>query len=117
MNIELKPGVHSPEKVHEALRIVYRRDWLPPMLMIAVVIATAVYLLVGTIPVTGKGNAIFITRETVVPFQSTGTGQIVKWYVKPGDKVESGQLLALLDQPATKKQLEQAYQELEDLKV
>lgn len=114
-NLGLRPEVQTPDQVHEALRIVYKRDWIPPLIMIGCVLWTVAFLLLGRIPVTGKGHAMFITRETVVPFQSSGSGQIAEWYVGVGDEVKDGQLLAVLEQPETEKQLEQAHQQLADL--
>lgn len=106
----------GPEQIHEALVVVYPHHWIAPAVLGALLLWAIGFIVFGSIAVTGEGNAMFLTRGTVVTFQSPGTGQIGKWHVKVGDRVTRGQLLAELEQPVVEKQLEQARQQLADLK-
>ncbi len=116
-DISRSTSISSPEEIHGALQVVYRRDWIPLMVLGAVIVFTLFYLLFGAIPITAKGNAMFVTRGTVVPFQASASGQISEWRVKVGDYVTKGQVLALLDQPLNQKQLDQELEKLGDLNV
>ena len=104
-----------PEDIHETLRVVYARSWLPLMALGVVTCLILIYLVFGKIPITSKGNAMFLARGTVVPLQSTATGQITSWHVSVGDSVVKGQLLATLGQPLRSKILEQQKDRLQEL--
>jgi HlyD family secretion protein len=106
----------TPETIHNALQIVNKRSWSMPIALGVCVAIALGFMLFGSIPVTGKGNALLMTRGTVIPFQATANGQIAKWHVQVGDVVKAGQLLAELKQPETSKKLEQAQQKLVELK-
>jgi HlyD family secretion protein len=108
-------SIDSPEEIHGALKVVYRRDWIPLIVLGSAIVFTLFYLFFGSIPITSKGNAMFVTRGTVVPFQASASGQIGEWRVKVGDYVTQGQVLALLDQPLNQKQLDQELEKLADL--
>ena len=104
-----------PEDIHETLRVVYARSWLPLVALGVITCLILIYLIFGKIPITSKGNAMFLSRGTVVPLQSTVTGQITSWRVSVGDSVVKGQLLATLGQPLRGKILEQQKDRLQEL--
>ena len=104
-----------PEDIHETLRVVYARSWLPLVALGVITCLILIYLIFGKIPITSKGNAMFLSRGTVVPLQSTATGQITSWRVSVGDSVVKGQLLATLGQPLRGKILEQQKDRLQEL--
>lgn len=112
---DITSEVHAPEEVHRVLRVLYARNWIAPMIFGGLILWMAYFLVFDTIAITATGNAMFLTRETVIPFQSVATGQIAKWHVKVGDEVQQGQILAVLEQPVLEKQLAQARQQLADM--
>ena len=108
-------NIDSPDAIHGALRIVRSRSWIPLAISGGLVLVTLGYLVLGRIPVTAQGKAMFLTREKVVPFQATANGQLEAWQVKVGDSVTAGRVLALIAQPEIERQLEQAREKLEIL--
>ncbi len=114
-DIERPVEAQRPEDIHETLRVVYARNWLPLVALAVVTCLILLYLVFGKIPITSKGNAMFLTRGTVVPLQSIAMGQLDTWHVSVGDFVEKGQLLATLGQPLRSKILEQQQDRLEEL--
>lgn len=108
--------VYSPEESYRVLPVLYRRSWTTPIVFGGIVLWTLSYLIFGEIDLTAKGNAILLTPEAVVPFQSLATGQIGKWNVKVGDRVQKGHLLAIVEQPLIEKELAQARQQLDDIR-
>ena len=114
-DVERPVEAQRPEDIHETLRVVYARNWLPLVALAVVTCLILLYLVFGKIPITSKGNAMFLTRGTVVPLQSIAMGQLDTWHVSVGDFVEKGQLLATLGQPLRSKILEQQQDRLEEL--
>jgi len=111
-----KMEIHSPEESYRVLPVLYGRSWIAPAVFGAIVLWLVGFLVFGRINLDAKGNAILLMPEAVVPFQSAATGQIRKWYVKVGDRVDKGQLLAELDQPIIEKSLAQAREQLAEIR-
>ena len=111
-----KMEIHSPEESYRVLPVLYGRSWITPVVFGAIVLWLVGFLVFGRINLDAKGNAILLMPEAVVPFQSNATGQIGKWYVKVGDHVDKGQLLAVLDQPLIEKNLAQAREQLAEIR-
>ena len=109
------PEDFSPDTIHQALVIVKKSSWTTPIVLGTILFITILFMTFGRIPVTGEGNALLMTRGTVIPFQATAGGQISRWHVKVGDVVNKGQLLAELEQPEIEKRLEQSQEKLQDL--
>ena len=61
--------------------------------------------ILGSIPVRVVGQAIMTQPRAKVVFQNRASGQVLKVYVKPGDRIQVGQRLATLDLPELRKQL------------
>ena len=70
----------TPEQIHNALRIINPSSWITPMILGTVLLIAVGYMLLGKIPVTGEGNALLLTRGSVIPFQATASGQIARWH-------------------------------------
>ncbi|MBI4818698.1 MAG: NHLP bacteriocin system secretion protein [Deltaproteobacteria bacterium] len=119
--IRMVPAVAQiPEEkvsVHEILRVVHTHHWHAIRALAAAAIIALGYMTFGRIPVAVEGTAMLLTPGTVVPFQATASGQILRWHVRVGDVVKKGQLLCELEQPLIKKQLEQSRQKLADLET
>jgi HlyD family secretion protein len=111
-----KIEIQSPEESYRVLPVLYGRSWIAPVVFSVIVLCLVGFLIFGSINLDAKGNAILLMPEAVVPFQSAATGQIHKWYVKVGDRVDKGQLLAVLDQPLIEKSLAQAREQLAEIR-
>ncbi len=105
----------TPENIHHALRIIYPKSWISQCILGIILIWAIGYMIFGKIPITGKGNAMFITRNTVIPFQSTASGRIAQVHKKVGDSIKKGEVLFVLDQPLIDKELKQTRQQLQDM--
>ena len=105
-----------PEDIHETLRVVYARSWLPLVALGVVTCLILIYLIFGKIPITSKGNAMFLSRGTVVPAVNR-YGADYSWRVRVRRFRSKGQLLATLGQPLRAKILEQQKDRLQELSV
>ena len=59
---------------------------------------------------------ILITPNTVVPIQAPSEGQIMTWHVKVGDVVNRGDVIAVLGQPDTERNIEVAEARLREVR-
>lgn len=70
----------------------------------------------GKIPIEVDGRAVLIAPRSNVEFQTISSGPILKIQVKPGDTVKVGQVLAILDTPELRADLESKQQKLIQLR-
>ncbi|MBM4319109.1 MAG: NHLP bacteriocin system secretion protein [Deltaproteobacteria bacterium] len=66
----------------------------------------------GRIPEIAAGGAVLVTRSSIRPVQVRAGGQLERWLVGVGDRVQQGQLLGTLAQPVLEQQLAHARQKL-----
>jgi len=102
----------SPEQLDQLLRVVEPHSWIG-LAALAVGLALALaWSIVGRIPVTASGSAILVRPKQIVAFQSPAEGRIRSISAQVGDRVQRGDLLALLHLPSLEKELEQQQLEL-----
>ncbi len=114
---DTNPHPDAAEQASTMLKVIRKRNWAMSIFFGVFTLCTIGFLLFGKIPITGKGNAMFLTPETVIPFEATASGQISKWHVKVGDYFKKDQLMVELQQPLIEKQLENAKQKLADVEA
>jgi len=96
-------------------KVMRTRNWIILLFFIILSIYIIWYTIYGRIPISAKGNALFLTPETVKPFQTEINGKIKRWYIKVGDVVQIGSHLATIEQPLKQKELEQNKKKLQEL--
>lgn len=95
----------SPERLDQLMQVVQPNKWIPLAAMgslIAVGLAWSVY---GRIPITVTGQGVVVFPSKVVPFQSPSSGQILNLFVRPGDRIKKGQVIATIDQTELQERL------------
>ncbi|MEM1367522.1 MAG: NHLP bacteriocin system secretion protein [Cyanobacteria bacterium P01_H01_bin.15] len=98
------PMSSPPRKTTLFLRL------LPTLLLAG---ATGIWCFIGRIPIRVVGQSILIEPRSIVPFQNRGAGgQILELRVRPGDSIERGQILAVLDLPELQEKLATQQQKL-----
>ncbi len=108
---------NTPEQLDQLLRITGRRSWLPLSVLAFALAGVLVWSIVGQIPLTVDGYGVLVRPRRMVSFQAPGTGQILELRVNAGDRVEAGQVIAVLHQPEIRQQLEQAEARLAELRM
>ena len=103
----------SPERLDQLLRVVRPQSWLTLSVILGGLLAALAWGFFGRIPATATGPAILIHPKQVVSFQSPGTGRISEISVRVGQRVERGEVLARLDLPTLRQNLEQERSKLE----
>ena len=73
---------------------------------ISLTVLTGLWSVFGRIPIKVVGQSILIQPRSHISFQPRGSGgQVLEIKVKPGDQVQVGQVLAILDLPELQEQL------------
>ena len=106
----------SPERLDRLMGVVNPKSWIPLATLGSVVFATAIWSVVGRIPVTVDGRGVLTYPSKVVPLQSQGSGQIMSLEIEEGDVVQKGDVLARVDQVELRKQFELAKEKLTQLR-
>lgn len=106
----------SPERLDRLMRVVNPKSWIPLATLGSVVFATAIWSVVGRIPVTVDGRGVLLYPSKVVPVQSQGSGQITSIQVEEGDLVQKGDVLARVNQVDLRKKFELAKEKLIQLR-
>ncbi len=89
----------SPESINRVAPIVSARLWLLVAGAGAVVATFTVWGFFGSIPLTVRGTGILIEGSMVVAAEAPADGRIGDFLAKPGDRVEQGQVLAVIAHP------------------
>lgn len=106
----------SPERLDRLMQVVNPKSWIPLITLGSVVLATAVWSVVGRIPVTIDGQGVLTYPSKVVPLQTQGSGQLTSLEIEEGDLVKKGDILATVDQVDLRKKLELAQDKLKQLR-
>ncbi|MBW4552791.1 MAG: NHLP bacteriocin system secretion protein [Aphanocapsa sp. GSE-SYN-MK-11-07L] len=69
----------------------------------------------GRIPILAVGRGVLIVPRDAVQLQSRAAGQVLSLNVEVGDRIQKGQVLAVLDQPVLRQQLLQLQANLAEL--
>lgn len=96
-----------PQKTSRVFRLL-------PTIVLAV--AAGLWGVAGRIPIRVVGQSILIQPRSIISFQPRGSGgQVLEILVKPGDRVEEGDVLAVLDLPELRDELATQQQKLAEL--
>ncbi len=104
----------TPEQLDQAMRVTTPTSWLSIFSVIGLVVGAVVWSIVGTVPVKVKGAGSLISPGGVLDVISSSDGRITEFLVKPGDRLDFGDVIARVDQPDLRQELDTARAELTD---
>ncbi|MAF07450.1 MAG: NHLP bacteriocin system secretion protein [Acidiferrobacteraceae bacterium] len=107
--------LHSPDDIARHLPVARMTDTIVIAVLGVILVAALAYLVAGRLPVTVSGHSVVVDRYSVIAVESGTSGRIASWKVRPGDNIERGQLLAVIEQPLLKQQIDAARNELTEL--
>lgn len=96
----------SPERLDSILSLNSLKSWVLLLGLGLVVVAGVYWSFNGRIPINVHGRGVILRPMKVVGLQSQTAGMIKTLNLKVGDEVREGQVLAMVEQPGLKKQLE-----------
>ncbi|MCP5197262.1 MAG: NHLP bacteriocin system secretion protein [Gammaproteobacteria bacterium] len=104
----------DPEQLDQALRVVRSQHLLGFGTVAAVLVAGLVWSLVATAPIIVSGPGVLLSPAGVATVTVRDTGHVDRLFVKPGDRIKPGQLVALIRQPERLDALQAAEAEVEE---
>ena len=108
----------SPEQLDQLVRVTGPLGWAALLGLLAAVAAGVVWSMLGEVRTTAAGSGILSVPATSTPVNASGAGTVTQVYVKAGDRVEKGQVLADVSQGETRTKLANARRELaEDVRM
>lgn len=112
---EAREAALSPEQLDQVTQAVNPRMWLPIVTIGLVTIAAGLWSVFGKLPIVVEGQGVLIRPRQVVQLQSSATGRLLNLNVKPGDRIQKGDVLGTIDQSELEQQLKQEQRKLADL--
>ena len=106
--------LQSPEEFDQLLVVVDRKAWLILLTLAAICGGVVMWSVVGRIPVRVDGIGVLVNPGNVKALQSPASGQVTAVDVRIGQHVIKGDVIAHLDQPELRKELEQLRAKRED---
>lgn len=107
----------SPEQLDVLMQVTSPRSWIALLALGLLLVVVVIWGFVGSIPTKVQAQGILIQPGGVFDVFATGTGQILEVSVAEGDLVETGQVIARIDQPDLTKQITNARAQLEELRT
>ncbi len=107
----------TTQKIDEMINIVPRKFWVLLVVLAIVIITAIAWAFLGRIPILAEGEGLLIAEKGALynAVAPEGATRLTSIHVSPGDRVEKGQILAQLEIPDIKKQLNNAQRYLKKL--
>ncbi len=105
----------SPEELDQFMRVTTPRAWLALAALAALLLAVALWAFLGSIPTRIQGQGVIISVAGLREVYSEGAGLITSLKIRPGQRVEKGQLLAVVAQPFIEDQIRATKSALDQL--
>lgn len=107
----------SPEQLDQTLRITNPAGWIALLAIGVLLICALCWGIWGTIPTHVNGTGILLSRGGNYSISVPTTGRLENLYFSAGDTVQSGQIVAVIAQPALGDKVAAARAKLEELKA
>ena len=112
---EALEAASNPDEMDHALQVVRAKLWIP-LFGIGIVVAVGLaWSFVGRMPVNVTGFGVLINPGNVKVVQSQAPGLVEKVSFKPGDQLQEGDIVAVLQQPALEQLLQQAKENYDEI--
>jgi len=112
---EALEAASNPDELDHTLQIVRAKLWIPIFGICVVALVGLTWSIFGRMPVNVTGFGVLINPGNVKIVQSQAPGLVEKVSVKPGDEINEGDIVALLQQPALEQSLQQAKENYDEI--
>lgn len=105
----------SPEQFDTLMRVTDPKGWLALVGCAVIIGAALVWGVLGTIQTKVSASGILLSGAGITELTAPGEGQIASLEIQAGTDVKKGQVIARIDQPALKEQIESTQSRLDGL--
>ena len=106
----------SPEQLDQLMQVTKPQSWIALATVCVLLAGTVVWGFTGRVPTNVHAMGVLIKSGGVFDIVPRASGQVADIAVQPGDLVQSGQVLARIDQPVLIDEIKKARQHLSDLR-
>ena len=107
----------SPDRVDQLMRVVSSRDWIPLVVLMALLGFGIVWSVSGSIPTTVSGRGVLVRPRRIVAVQALGGGRLESLEVRAGDMVKKGAVLGRIDEAELRRKILENQQFLDTLRL
>ena len=112
---EALEAASNPDEMDHTLQVVRAKLWIPLFGIGIIAIVGLAWSIFGRMPVNVTGFGVLINPGNVKVVQSQAPGLVEKVSVKPGDQLQEGDIVAVLQQPALEQLLQQAKENYDEI--
>jgi HlyD family secretion protein len=105
----------TPDQLDQVIEVVRFPHWLLLCALILLLITALAASFFIRLPIKVLGEGILINIEGILTVTSDTEGRLVELMVKPGQRIQAGELVARIAQPRLSQQLEARREELEEV--
>lgn len=103
----------SPEQLDQLMRVTDPRGWIALIGLCLLILSVVAWSFVGRIPTTIRGTGILLSAEGIREVESLGSGVVSGLRVEVGDRIATGDTIALVGQPRLAQDVARARERLE----
>lgn len=102
----------SPDRLDQLISVLNPKAWLALTALGVIVVTAVLWSIFGRIPTTVNGSGILLSKGGVFDIEVLGSGVVTHIGPNVGDLIHRGQVIAYIDQPSIKQDIEQAERQL-----
>lgn len=106
----------SPEQLDQLMQVTTAKGWIALLTLCTLLLGAVFWGMVGSVPTRVQGTGVIIKSGGIYDIMPLGSGQITQIVVRPGDRVEKGQVIAHIEQPSLKDNIDKAKTRLNELR-
>lgn len=104
----------SPEQLDRMLQVTSPKGWVSLIAIWTLLAAVVAWSILGTVPTKEEGQGIIVAGGGLKVVVAPGTGRLSSIDVQVGDRVEDGQVVALIDKQEIIDELDEAESQLQE---
>lgn len=107
----------TPDQLDRLVTLTSPRSWIAVLTLALLLLAVIVWGFLGRSPTLVHAQGVLMPPDaTPTPVMSLGSGRLAELQVRPGDRVEAGQVIGVIERPDQARQLDNARVALEEMR-